>query len=111
MKKYLDYENVLFIDGTSISKDLLNRDYVEALEEIKNGKAELIQPDFDASAELLAEVRSLRNRLLAESDWSQMPDSPLSPEQKQKWAEYRQALRDIPQSYPDFKGINWPTKP
>ena len=66
---------------------------------------EITQEQFESN------IRKNRDACLANSDWSQMPDSPLSPEQKQKWAEYRQALRDIPQSYPDFKGINWPTKP
>lgn len=37
----------------------------------------------------------LRDSLLEESDWTQMPDSPLSEERKGAWAEYRQELRDI----------------
>lgn len=39
----------------------------------------------------------LRNRqkLLSESDWTNLPDSPLSSEKKEEWKKYRQALRDI----------------
>jgi hypothetical protein len=42
------------------------------------------------------QVRNQRDQLLAQSDWTQMADSPLSAEQKEAWATYRQALRDLP---------------
>ena len=38
--------------------------------------------------------REKRDRKLAASDWTQMPDSPLSDSKKAEWATYRQALRD-----------------
>jgi|SaaInlStandDraft_1057018.scaffolds.fasta_scaffold204756_2 uncharacterized membrane protein len=44
-------------------------------------------------------IRFERRRALAESDWTQAADSPLSDENKQKWKEYRQALRDAPSKY------------
>lgn len=52
-----------------------------------------------------------RNTLLAESDWTQLPDVPLGAEQKSAWAAYRQQLRDITDQpgFPD--NINWPQKP
>jgi hypothetical protein len=40
-------------------------------------------------------VRRPRNFALANSDWTQMPDSPLSAEKKAEWAEFRQALREM----------------
>ena len=39
--------------------------------------------------------RDLRNELLTASDWTQMPDSPLSDSKKAEWATYRQKLRDF----------------
>jgi len=39
--------------------------------------------------------RDTRNQLLTESDWTQMPDSPLTDEAKALWVTYRTALRDI----------------
>lgn len=57
-------------------------------------------------------VKQKRNQLLLESDWTQMPDSPITdPEVKALWKEYRQALRDITNqsNYPHH--IEWPTKP
>ena len=51
------------------------------------------------AAELIAakakKMRQIRNGLLAQSDWTQTNDNPLSIERKRKWGEYRQSLRDI----------------
>lgn len=69
----------------------------------------------------LYELRMWRDRLLAESDWTQMPDSPLTDSQKTQWATYRQSLRDMTDTYStvpltdkgvmDETQITWPTKP
>lgn len=47
---------------------------------------------------------------LWKSDWSQLPDVPLTPEQVQEWRVYRQQLRDIPQQTDPFH-IVWPIPP
>ena len=44
------------------------------------------------------EVRTWRNGLLSESDWTQGSDSPLTEEKKAEWITYRQALRDLPET-------------
>jgi hypothetical protein len=44
-------------------------------------------------------IREHRNKLLAESDWTQMPDSPLDNETKKQWQNYRKALRDLPKEW------------
>jgi hypothetical protein len=56
-------------------------------------------------------ARKYRDELLAASDWTQMPDSPLSEEKKAEWAEYRQALRDITadEAFPTYHQM--PSKP
>lgn len=59
-------------------------------------------------------MRNLRNYFLQQSDWTQMPDSPLSPEAKAAWAAYRQELRDIPSVNADIlhpDEIVWPVAP
>lgn len=53
-------------------------------------------------------VRDQRNALLAQSDWTQLPDVPLAT--KEAWATYRQALRDITDQSDPFN-IVWPTPP
>jgi hypothetical protein len=56
-------------------------------------------------------VAAKRSKLLYESDWTQIPNNPLTVEQQQAWASYRQELRDIPaQSGYPFNVI-WPTLP
>ncbi|WDE14635.1 phage tail assembly chaperone [Thalassomonas haliotis] len=57
------------------------------------------------------QVRSKRDHLIALTDWTQMPDSPLSAEQKAHYVEYRQLLRDLPQSTANPDEIVWPVKP
>jgi hypothetical protein len=53
-------------------------------------------------------VRGSRNRLLAESDWTQLQDSASD---KQAWASYRNLLRNIPQDFSTPESIVWPEKP
>lgn len=53
-------------------------------------------------------VRAQRDRLCAESDWTQLPD--VSTTIKEKWAVYRQELRDITKQ-PDPFNIIWPRRP
>ena len=55
-----------------------------------------------------AEARTERNRLLSESDWTQIADATVD---KAAWATYRQALRDLPQQAGFPTTINWPVKP
>lgn len=54
------------------------------------------------------EARDLRGKLLAASDWTQVPDAPVD---QAVWATYRQALRDIPQQEGFPESVVWPTKP
>ena len=54
------------------------------------------------------QIRSRRNNLLALSDYTQMADWPGD---KEAWATYRQALRDLPQTYANAADVIWPAKP
>lgn len=57
---------------------------------------------------LAAKVKEQRNKLLQESDWTQLPDAPVD---KVTWAGYRQQLRDVP-NQPNFpEQVVWPTTP
>lgn len=57
------------------------------------------------------QVRAQRNSLLTLCDWTQLPDAPLTEEQKQAWAEYRQALRDVPEQAGFPENVVWPSTP
>jgi len=56
--------------------------------------------------------REQRDQLLKDSDWTQISDYALvSEEEKVLWAEYRELLRNLPETYPNSEDIVWPTPP
>ena len=56
-------------------------------------------------------VIATSRQLLTESDWSMMPDVPMTNGTKTKWQDYRKALREIKlqPGFPDQ--VTWPHKP
>lgn len=64
------------------------------------------------SIEVIAEnVRSERNRRLAETDYYMMPDYPSDPNNIEEMKVYRQALRDIPKQEGFPSKFTWPDVP
>lgn len=59
------------------------------------------------AADILNNLRIERNRLLAETDWWVLPDR--TPTDAQ--LAYRQALRDITNTYTSLDDVVWPEKP
>jgi hypothetical protein len=57
---------------------------------------------------LIERLRLHRNRLLVESDWTQLSDAPVD---RQAWADYRQALRDLPATWKPAPTVNFPERP
>jgi hypothetical protein len=53
-------------------------------------------------------MRANRNQLLAESDWTQLPDAQCD---REAWAIYRQALRDFPTTWEPAETANFPKAP
>ena len=83
-------------------------------EELNNKIAEL------EAAEPFRLLREERNRLIAETDWTQLKDIDLDLIRERNWKNYRQALRDLPSvsnpkldSYGDLdmSSVTWPDKP
>jgi uncharacterized protein YbjT (DUF2867 family) len=69
----------------------------------------LVKVDSQKLLDIQAEeVRTQRDALLSQSDWTQVPDAPVD---QQAWADYRQALRDLPQQAGFPTEITWPQKP
>ena len=88
------------------------RDGVEQINGKWYTKFSVSDMDSDArtalDAQQAASMRAERSRRLAESDWTQVEDSPVD---KAAWAAYRQALRDIPSQSSFPWDVNWPTQP
>lgn len=88
--------------------------------------AEWEAPENVVGDAAISELRIKRNALLSETDYIEMPTkwATLSEEQQTAWAEYRNALRDLPAQYPnvelrwndeysrkEWANVFWPAKP
>ena len=63
---------------------------------------------FAKDADQSKNVRTNRNQLLADCDWTQLPDAPVD---KAVWATYRQKLRDVTSQTGFPWNITWPEAP
>ena len=87
------------VEGEEHLADLWNRAMDGDFGKIKDYKR---PRDLTVSETMdLAEIRSLRNRLLTQSDYAISPDKweDMTPEKKKEWKDYRQELRDVPQNW------------
>jgi len=76
---------------------------------LEGRKMSLIKIDPDKRLSLLADkVRAQRNNLSSYCHRTQVLDAPVD---QAAWAQYRQALRDIPQQDGFPENVIWPTKP
>ena len=75
--------------------------------------AQYLPPPAPTPEELAAQATAKRNQLLAESDWTQLPDAraAMGAEKAAEWDAYRQALRDITDQPGYPAEIEWPVKP
>ena len=93
----------------------LDKTQTKPTEEEVNAKIKELE-----TAEPFLLLRRERNRLIAETDWTQLKDVDLDIIRERNWNNYRQALRDLPaKSNPtldsygnlDMSSVTWPTKP
>ncbi len=54
------------------------------------------------------DMRAERDRLLKDSDWTQVADAPVD---REAWAAYRQALRDFPATWTPSETVDFPDPP
>ena len=80
--------------------------------------SEIVKDDTAKAAHDLAEewkqIRTERNRLLAETDWVVIKARENGGQVAEKWKTYRVGLRNIPSDQSDatkYSEITWPTKP
>lgn len=72
---------------------------------------EIVDKPITAPTISIDEIRFQRDILIAKTDWTQLPDAPLTDEQKAQYKAYRQALRDLPSDYDtitDIAEVNFP---
>ncbi len=75
------------------------------------GRPVAVDPPPPSDAELAAVARAKRDRMIADCDWTVLPDAPLTSAQLTAWKAYRQALRDVTQQAGFPQQIDWPVAP
>ena len=73
---------------------------------------DMTQEEKDAvDVQTAIEKRNERDWRLLKSDWTQVPDAPLTSEQRAAWTEHRAELRDVPAQTGFPHAITWPVAP
>lgn len=57
------------------------------------------------------QIKYQRDLYLQQCDWTQLPDAVFTIEEKAAWQDYRQALRDIPQTFNSPDEVVYPVMP
>jgi hypothetical protein len=70
-----------------------------------------LAPEDNENTYYIEVMRIRRDELLYRSDWTQMPDSPLTDAKKTEWATYRQQLRDFPATWTPADTADFPDQP
>jgi hypothetical protein len=69
--------------------------------------------EWDADA-FMSDIKTIRNHMIAATDWTQTVDAPLTDEQVAEYRVYRQSLRDFPATLDNPSSLDeleWPVKP
>ena len=102
MPDFIEYlkENDLWTEEDEIKRQ-------EALDNIERRRIEKDDEpeEQERNGDYLEILKGIRNELLMQSDWTQLPDVQLSEEQKESWRIYRQQLRDLPENVEDPKPL------
>lgn len=87
--------------------------YIEEIEPLEDGTRQFTikEPTKPSLEELANRVRSLRNALLAKTDYLVMPDYPIGGAELNEVKAYRQELRDISKQKDFPNDVTYPEKP
>ncbi len=86
---------------------VVNGQYIELTQsELDELAARAEAADLDMSM-----VRSQRDGLLRDSDWTRLDDAALGDHTAEEWATYRTALRNLPSTTDRVSLIVWPNDP
>lgn len=107
--------NGVVVEGPIAYPDVLARTGLkDQVGLIELGYEEIVEVPAEpviSQEQIRAGIRGLRSHLLEKSDWTQTLDAPLTAEKKAEWAAYRQALRNMPETYANATSISEITVP
>jgi hypothetical protein len=94
-------------EGKWFSPDPANTDYAAYLRWLEEGNEPL---PLEQAPLTWDDIRTKRDQLIRESDWTMVQDATVN---QAAWAQYRQILRDLPQTYASVSPdkVVWPEQP
>lgn len=101
-----------FKDHDRLTQKLVSCDAYDDGEFVSVVQVESLSADEIQSAKdsAMAQIRSQRNQLLKDCDWTQIADCTIP--KKAEWATYRQTLRDLPSTITEPRTFtDWPHNP
>lgn len=103
--------NIVLVDSVDALPNLIEATTPASIGWVYDGTS-FTNPNHEAESDIItplaAEIRADRDKLLSESDWTQVAGAPVDQE---AWATYRQALRDIPAQEGFPREVVWPDSP
>jgi hypothetical protein len=102
--------NTIVVSSLDVFPNLIDASQGGSIGDTWNGTTIVKKPrDVEKeTAEQAASVRASRTEKLRECDWTQAADAPIN---KEVWAIYRQALRDITTQAGFPWTVEWPVEP
>ena len=113
-------EKAIFKINPNASFVIRGTDIEDCIIEFTNGTTPISKADIEAQFPAvefdmaMEDLRTKRNKLLADTDYTVLQDSTYTDEQVAEWVIYRQALRDITNgltTVEDVEAVVFPTKP
>lgn len=115
---FVDQNGKMVFFGNRLTKESLEENYIwveltpstlhPGKDYVWDGREWVLDYELE-TARLWIEIREKRNKLLQETDWTQLSD--IKAARKNTYVAYRQELRDIPQTFEDPRQVIWPEKP
>ena len=115
MKCYLVEEgivtNIVLVDSVDSMPNLIEATEPASIGWVYDGTS-FTNPNHETENDIItplkSSIRSKRDLLLSQSDWTQVAGAPVD---QAAWATYRQALRDIPAQEGFPREVVWPDSP